>query len=763
MRGWKRTRLLTIGAAGALVLGLTLPGAPAGSAPPADDDRGRAAKELKQTGSDYNNGKKVGIDRKRGDLAGKQPPKGPAKVGQSRTWLGLDDAQGSIYLKDYTLRGVGDNIEVWVADDRAFPDGDCRNALGLTEVTDAQVSNFISEFDNTIYPIESEEFSVPPDRDGKQATLPGLIPNLPSSEYKGDGDNIVVLVDNVRDANFYEPATPDGQTYIAGFFYSVFNEYFDRNVMSIDVFDWLHRTGTNPPDDSTDPAYVACNEELNSAPGRLVGASRPLLYEGTFAHEYQHLLEYYEDADEVSWINEGLSDYAQTLVGYVDPSTPPDDPGADSHLACFMGYLDPAFGGSENSLTGWGDQGGPETLCDYGAVYSFMQYLASHYGPDFLSALHREDAGGIEGLQIVLDQFDAGISAQQTIHDWAAMVALDAALDANGGNLNGGDAATFQADSLSAKVNWDNPEAWNENGAPPNGSDYVRLRDGAGAYLSAGEIESLSFDGASALEPKPVEWTVDTTPPDATTADSSCGSPPADGTGAAALYAGCGPNLDRSVVRAVDVPAGGASLTFDALWDAEVGWDFGYVQVSTDGGETWQSLATADTTSEHDPGAIPTVVDNLPGFSGDSGGWRQQSADLSTYGGQSVLVAFRYITDSGVDESGFWVRDIAVGGTALPSDTLAGWQSMSQVNPTPVEGWTVQLVAYGPAGSPAWVHTLALDESFDGTLSGAALDAAIGDTADTVAAIVMFDDPTESVADPARYTLTVDGVTQPGG
>jgi hypothetical protein len=61
------------------------------------------------------------------------------------------------------------------------------------------------------------------------------------------------------------------------------------------------------------------------------------------------------------------------------------------------------------------------------------------------------------------------------------------------------------------------------------------------------------------------------------------------------------------------------------------------------------------------------------------------------------------------------------------------------------------------------VHTLSLDGSFAGSLSGVALADAIGDSAETVAAIVMFDDPTESAPDQARYTLTVNGVTQPGG
>lgn len=760
MRDWRKSRVLAAGAAALLAAGLATSAGAAAAAPGTSSDKDRPSSGLRHTGPDYNAGKKLSISKAESEKVNGQPPLGPAKVGSTRTWLALDDARGQIYLKNYTLRGVGDHIEVWVADNRAFPAGDCRNDLGLTNVTDAQVSNFIHEFDSNIYPKESATFSVPPARNGHNAVLPKLIPSLPSSEYKGEGDNIVTLVDNVRDANYYDPTTPDGQTYIAGFFYSVFNEYFDRNVMTIDAFDWLHRTGANPPDDSADAAYAACTEEIKADPSRALGLPRPHLYEGVFAHEYQHLLEYYEDADESSWVNEGLSDWAQTLVGYVDPSVPPDAASADSHLKCFMGFSPPSFGGPENSLTAWGDQGGPEILCDYGAAYSFMEYLQSHYGNAAMTALHREDLNGLEGLDAVLDGAGATASARETVHNWAAMVALDATIDA-GGAVNGASAGTLTAQTLSAKVNWDNAEAYTDAGAPPNGSDYVRLRDGSGTYLPAGSLTSITFDGASHLEPDPIQWSVDTTPPDATAADTSCAKVP-DGTGAAALYSGCGPNLDRAIVRQVTVPAGSPNLTFDALWDTELGWDFGYAQVSTDGGKTWTSLATTNSTTSHDPGAISQVVANLPGLTGDSGTWRTQTANLSAYAGQTVLLAFRYITDSGVDEGGFWVRNISVGGTALPSDSLTGWQSATEVNPIAVQGFTVQLVAYGANGAPVWYHRL-VDGGFTGSLSGSALQAAIGTSATTVSALVMYDDDSETAPKQARYTLKVNGVTQPGG
>jgi hypothetical protein len=767
----------------ALFAGLAVPGIAAAD-PPTGHDRGNHGQsDVRNVGPDYNHGKLLKIDHRASAKAlqeanheQKQRPIRGVKVGDQKTWLALNDFKNQLYLKSYTLRGIGDHIEVWVANDRAFPEHigvtDCRNTLDLTDITDAQVNSFVHEFDDNIYPKEATSFSTPPDRDGSNAPTDalGLPPNYFKTNHQG-ADDIVVLVDNVRDANFYDPASPNGQTYIAGFFYSLFNSYTDRNIMTIDAYDWLHRTGANPPDDSDDAAYQACPYAS--------GAPRPHLYEGTFAHEYQHLLEHYQDPDEVSWVNEGLSDYAQSLVGYVDPSDSVTDPAADSHIACFAGFLaDQGYGGPENSLTQWQDQGGPEILCDYGAAYSFMQYLYGHYGEAFMSALHREPGNGLEGLQNVLDANHAGVTAMDVVHQWAATMALDNVLDK--ASLTGGDPATYSEKSLGAQINWaatygdinhdgttDDPgnEAYSTPGAPPNGSDYVRLTDGSGSYFSADQLTDLTFDGSGSLEPQDVEWTADATPPDATAADTTCGKVSA-GTGGSALYSGCGAGLDRAITRTVAVPTSDPTLTFRTLYDTEPGWDFGFVQVYDNG--SYVSIPCTDSTSDHDPGAIPAVQDNLPGFTGDSGTWKDESCDLSAYAGYSVELAFRYVTDSGVNEAGWWVDDVEVGDSPVSDGaTLTGWQSATQAHPAPVAGYTVQLVAYTDDGSAAWVGNLPLsqddDGHFRGTLSGDALHAVIGDSAQTVAAIIMQDDPTETVSQYAQYTLTANGVTQPGG
>jgi hypothetical protein len=61
--------------------------------------------------------------------------------------------------------------------------------------------------------------------------------------------------------------------------------------------------------------------------------------------------------------------------------------------------------------------------------------------------------------------------------------------------LSGADSDSFRASGLDASINWDNDDTYSEDGAPPNGADYVRLRDDDGAYLSADDIESITFDG----------------------------------------------------------------------------------------------------------------------------------------------------------------------------------------------------------------------------------------------------------------------------
>ena len=647
-------------------------------------------------------------------------------VGTVRPWLGLDDFNGTLYLKDYTLRGVGDKIEVWVANDTAFPAGDCRAQIpNSTTVTDAQVARLVSEFDTNMYPKETATFSTPPDRDGTAAQIDG--------DYTGDGDKTVALIDNVRDDNYY--TFPEAPTYIAGFFSSQINELLDRNVMTIDAFDWAHRSGNAPADEPTDDLCTSRPARAN-------------LYESTFAHEWQHLLHYYTDPFEVNWVNEGLSDFAQTLTGYVDTTKTVFDRGADSHIYCFQGFgsVQTPFnpnprdcGGPENSLTLWGDGDNPNAvLADYGNAYSFMMFLFDRYGPGIMSELHNDaDRQGLESLDAQLDAEGAG-DMYRVIHDFQSMTLLDKLVgDARLSVVLGVPKRRVTTPSLRSTVNFANPNVNDNPGAAPNGADYVQLQGAGGQALRGRDLRSLAFDGAATLPPLPLAWTV-------------VGNDP-DRPGNPVLFSGNANNTDASAVTRVTVPTADPTLRFLAKYGAELGYDYGYVQVSTDDGATYTPIA-GDKTVDGPLG---------PSLNGTTDGFEPHSFDLSAYAGQDILLAFRYVSDGGVNEGGLLIDDVTVGGTVVSDgSSLDAFDSPTEINPVEVDNWNVRLVGINEGRVP-----VVLQVEFDGRTQFRLdrRELALAAPFQKVVAIVAYDEPTEEVQQYAAYTLTVNGVVQPGG
>ena len=652
-------------------------------------------------------------------------PSGPTPaVGTTRQLLALDDYNGSLYLKPYTLQAVGDKIEVWVANDTSFPTGDCRRAVASsTVVKRAQAEYLADQFDTVMFPKESAAFSVAPDHDGSNNRLTNL-------DTSGDGDKIVTLVDNVRDDSYFlgPVAAP---TYIAGFFSTQFNTLMDRNVMTIDAFDWLHRTGANPP------AGDVTTDVCTSRP------ARPFLYEGTFAHEYQHLLQSYTDPNEFTWVNEGLSDYAISLVGYGLANRTVDQPRAESHIYCHEGFgivqtrYNPnprACGGPEDSLTLWGDQGDAKILADYGIAWSFMLYLSDHYGLGFMSTLHRDGADqGLPGIQHALDGYAPGTDVYQVLHDFQAMDLVDRFVNNANGVVAGVAKNRVTSRSLNATVNLGNPESYADPGAPANGADYVGLRSAGGLYLRGQDLASLQFSGATVLAAQPLAWTSTTAAP---------------GRSGATLWSGNSSNLDAAAVTRVTVPTAAPTLTYVERHLAEETYDYAYTVVSTDGGVTYTPLANADTVD----GPLG------PALNGDSASFVKQTFDLSAYAGKSILVGFRYVSDGGTNDGGWYVDDVRVGGAYISQGSIEPFDSPSEIRQTPVFRWNLQLIGLDAAGGKAFVTSVS---KFNYTLP-ADVRAKLA-SYPRVVAIVGYDEPTEQYQAPATYTLTVNGVVQPGG
>ena len=499
-------------------------------------------------------------------------------VMDSKMFLALDNYNGFYFFTTFLLVAEGDGAQIWVQEDLTWPAGDPRET---PEVTCEQAEYLLGEFENNIYPTEINFFGEPDFHDGTNSLLVQL-GYVPEGYYDDTAGSQVILVANVRDENYYDPDYP---LYIAGFYSSTLEAYFDRNTMTIDAYDWENRTGPNAP--------------------------RPYLYEGVFAHEYQHLLHDDYDGDEETWVNEGLSDLAQFLTGYGHP---------DSHVA------DTAER-PENSLVAWGDQGPLEILSDYGHAYLFMLYLLEQYGPGAIQELFHNPANGMSGVQATLDAMGSERDFGAVYRDYAVALLID--------SPRGGREYEFQNIDINLNIGTPdspNPEAFSMPGAPPWGTDY--------RWVDAAPNQRLLFDGADHTS-FPTAW-------------SSDGD---------VLWSGSGNSLDN---WAIFETTGGGTLSFDTMYEIEELRNFGFVQVSTDGGQTWTSLSNEYTTSDHDPNILPKIVDNLPGLTGSTGGaWINMSFGLGAYAGQHILIAFRYITELAAAEGGWYVDNIYVDDTLI--------------------------------------------------------------------------------------------------
>ena len=74
---------------------------------------------------------------------------------------------------------------------------------------------------------------------------------------------MIVLVDNVRDENYYDRNNARNVPYVAGFYDGDLDDALDRNVVSLDAYDWPHRLRASPPH-----APVAGNNCTRRAPVR---------------------------------------------------------------------------------------------------------------------------------------------------------------------------------------------------------------------------------------------------------------------------------------------------------------------------------------------------------------------------------------------------------------------------------------------------------------------------------------------------------------
>jgi immune inhibitor A len=587
--------------------------------------------------------------------------------GDSIIWLALDDYTGYYYFKTYTLAAMGENAEVWVSEDIDFPASDSRNPVVITQ---AQIDYLLSEVDANIYETLTTAFTEPDYHDGSLSLLEAW-GYVPPGYYSGE--KLVILVDNIRDDNYYDETYP---IYIAGFYSPTFEAYFDRNVISIDTWDWENRIG---PD-----------------------ADKPYLYEGLIAHEFQHLLHDDADSDEELFVNEGLSDFAEFLCGYGHPQ---------SHLFGDYGLASHP----ENSLVVWEDQGDLEILADYGIAYMWTLYLYEHLGLGFLQAMFMNTDNGISGVDSTLATMMYETSFAEIYHYFSVALLIDSPF---ADWLYGFQTIEFTLDIGTPAA--PNTEAFDTPGAPPWGSDYIWINE------DPNEKDKLLFDGEEQTI-LPTAWTSD----------------------GDVLWSGAGDLIDN---WAIFEATGGGTLTFDTYWDIEDYWDFGFVQVSSDGGYTWASLENAYTTYDYDPSALPKAINNLPGLTGWSTDWLTIEYDLSAYSGD-ILIAFRYVTDWATAYEGWFIDNVYVDSTLI-SDGSDASVFMDITEVMPIENdFTVSVVAIKDMGNGNQHKVMTMDLD-DMTEEGMLELNSVLKWSNTAVMVVTFDAP-EGFVFYADYTFEI--------
>lgn len=84
----------------------------------------------------------------------------------------------------------------------------------------------------------------------------------------------------------------------------------------------------------------------------------------------------------------------------------------------------------------------------------------------------------------------------------------------------------------------------------------------------------------------------------------------------------------------------GAALRFMDWYKFENNFDYGYLQISTNGGSTWTDLR--------------------PRVTNQNSGWTRVTINLDAYAGANIRLRWRYTTDGSVTRAGWYVDDVAV-------------------------------------------------------------------------------------------------------
>ena len=362
-------------------------------------------------------------------------------------------------------------------------------------------------------------------------------------------------------------------------------------------------------------------------------------YETVLAHEFQHMVHWYNDRNEEAWVNEGLSELAKDIAGY-----PPD-----------MGVGVMYANTPDTQLNTWSDSpaGNGE---HYDSAYLFMAYFLQRFGEALTRAMVAQAANGIAGFTITLQEAGLDITFEDLFADWviANYVNDYDALGTEG--IYGYQKLRLQKPV--AERSYDRyPVETHQTSVHNFGVDYIILQGGGDVVID--------FQG-------------DTITRFANVVPYS---------GAFAWWSNRADDSDARLTRLFDFSdvRSGDELTMDVrMWyDIEDDYDYGYVLASRDGCK-WDVLPGQRTTAQNPSGnsfGHAYTAESTTAIDSTTPQWLLESFDLRAYAGQEVWVRFEYVTDDAVNYPGWFIDDVSIPAIGYWADFEAGadgWES---------EGW----------------------------------------------------------------------------
>ena len=123
------------------------------------------------------------------------------------------------------------------------------------------------------------------------------------------------------------------------------------------------------------------------------------LYFGTLVHEVQHLIHWQHDSNEEAWLDEGLGQLAEVVVGL-------DTAGSADYMVA-----------TDTQFNAW-DYDDSAIYAHYGASYLFSVYVWEQLGDAAIRDLIADPVNGLASVRTVLAKYRPQQSLQAFINDW---------------------------------------------------------------------------------------------------------------------------------------------------------------------------------------------------------------------------------------------------------------------------------------------------------------------------------------------------------